>query len=109
MKIYDVHNDAGQVIGFEIPSIVGRWRACRAARGIAGARVLRWPRRWSWSDDWFCEFDLDGVRFVIEEEYGDNSRFTISSVPPAPGPTLMRVRAAFADAPMVDWRFGRGR
>lgn len=106
MKIYDLHNSDGQIIGFEISSLVGRWRACRAARAIAGAHVLRWPRRWRWRDDQFCEFELDGVRFVIEEEYGDSSRFTVSSVPPGPGPALMRVRAAFADASAFDWRFG---
>jgi hypothetical protein len=106
MKTYDLHNNEGQIIGFEISNVlVGRWRACRVARGIPGAQVIRWPRRWAWRDDRFCHFDLHGVRFVIQEPFGDNSRYCICADPPAPGLAVMHVRAAFADASMFDWRF----
>jgi hypothetical protein len=70
--------------------------------------VLRWPRRWAWSDDDFCEFEIDRARFLIIEPFGDNSRFWIVSDPPVPVEVVSRVRAAFAAAPMVDYRFGRG-
>jgi hypothetical protein len=106
MKTYDIRTDQGQVIGFEINNtFVGRWRACRAARDIPGSRIIRWPRRWALNDDEFCEFELNGSRFVIVEPFGDNSRYWIVSDPPAPEPVVAEVRASFAKAPAFDWRW----
>ena len=109
MKVFDIYNSGGQLTGFEISSTVGRWRACRAAHSIDGARVLRWPRRWALDDDVFCELEVDGVRLEIEEPFGDNSRFFIyatNNEPREVASTIQRVRDSFASAPWFDWRFG---
>lgn len=93
--------------GFEISNLlVSRWRACRIARDIPGAHVLRWPKRWAWSDDDFCEFELEGTRFLIIEPFGDNDCYWIVSDPPVPDDILARVREAFDLAPRFDWRCG---
>ena len=109
MTVFDLRNDAGRLVGFEINStLVGRWRACRAAQDL-GAHVLRWPKRWALDDDQFCEFELDGVRFVVEEPFGDNSRFAVLATDPnAQGAetVVTRVRDSFAVARTLDWRFG---
>jgi hypothetical protein len=60
----------------------GRHGACRIARRIPGARVVRSQRRFASSNrDGFCEFELDGVTFIIEEPFGDNSRYWIGPNP----------------------------
>jgi hypothetical protein len=109
MKVFEIRDDTGRLTGFEISSMVGRWRACRAAHSIDGARVLRWPRRWALDDDVFCEFEVQGVQLSIEEPFGDNSRFAIQATGIAPRDiesTIQRIRDSFASAPWFDWRFG---
>jgi hypothetical protein len=107
MKTYEVR-DEGLLTGFEIASWVGRWRACRVVRGIPGARVVRWPRRWAKTEDEFCEFELDGERFLIIEPFGHSGRFWIVSDPPAAEIAIETVRGFFARAPAIDWRWGKG-
>jgi hypothetical protein len=107
MKISDLHNDAGLLTGFAISNtLVGRWRACRVARDIPGAQIRRWPRRWAWDDEPFCEFDIDGAHFIITEPHGDSSQYWVLANPPVHEAIVARVRAAFASAPAFDWHLG---
>jgi hypothetical protein len=102
VKVYDLQDHDGQTVGLEVSSTLGRRRAARVAGGIPGVRILRWPRRWALTEpDDFCVFDLEGVRFVISEPFGDNSRFWIGPQPVSPVPQLARVRAAFDEAPVL--------
>lgn len=107
MRVHDLKDAEGRVYALEIRNLfVGRWRACRVARDIPGATVIRWPRRWALDDDAFCRFTLDGVTFVIVEPFGDNSRYWVGAEPSRWVPQFAQVRDAFARAPLLDWRLG---
>jgi hypothetical protein len=100
VKIFDLSDPAGHVYAFEVSNgLLGRRRACAIAAQIPGARMLRRPRLLSWlREDVFCEFKLGGVRFEINEPFGDNSRYWVGPVPTRPVPELGVVRTAFAAA-----------
>src|SRR5688572_30101032 len=110
MRVHDLYNDAGLLTGFEVSStLLSRRRACRIAGSVTGATLRRWPRRWAWSDDDFCKFDVDGVPFLIIEPFGDNDCYWIVAAEPAPvaAPLIDRVRQSFVAAwgwPL--WRAG---
>jgi len=79
MKIYDLKDEDGKVFAFEIKNI-GRMGALRIVRTIPGVIIIRSPRNkfLSWGEpDEFCEFELEGQIYIIDEPYGDNSRFWI--------------------------------
>jgi hypothetical protein len=94
MEIYDLRDAEGRVFAFEIETTsLGRHGACRVARRIPGARVVRCQRRFAWSNrDDFCEFDLGAVTVIIEEPFGDNSRYWVGPVPPQYVPQIAAVR-----------------
>ena len=58
---------------------LGRRGALRILERVPGVKVVRKPKRFaSWfRETVFCEFEIDGVRFEIEEPFGDNSRYWI--------------------------------
>ena len=105
MEIYDLRDGEGRVFAFQVENTyLGRHGACRVARRIPGARVVRRQRRFAWSNrDDFCEFELGGVTFVIEEPFGDNSRYWVGPVPPEYVPQIAAVRDTFARAGQWGW------
>ena len=109
MKVHDVHDNEGRVCAFEIDNIaIGRRGVCRAVNRIPRAKLLRRPVRFlSWfRESSFCEFELDGVRFSVDEgPWGDDSRYWVGPVPPRWVPQLDVVRQAFLDhQPLRDRR-----
>lgn len=106
MKVYD-HRSDGALISFEVNNLViGRRGAWRIARTIPGARMITRPPVpvFGWfGPDAFCRFRIDSTEFVIEEPYGDNSRYLICANPPSPVPELSTVREAFLRA--KPWRY----
>lgn len=101
MRTYDMYDADGKLHAFEVDSLrFGRGGVVRVVRNIPGVRLTREPLGWlSWVwEDVFCEFELDGARFSIEEPFGDNSRYLISAEPPGHVPQMERVRAAFRAA-----------
>lgn len=67
-------------------------------RCIPGAHLLKQLPLFSWwlGEDEFCGFDLNGIRFVVWEPWGDSSRYWVGSDPPRWTPEVTRVREAFA-------------
>jgi hypothetical protein len=104
MKTWGVRDEAGRMFAFEVRnSIWGRRAVCNVIRAIPGATVVREPRPWRLStDDEFCEFELDGVRFVAYEPFGNNNRFWIGPSPPRWVAGIDRVQDAFNRA--EPWR-----
>lgn len=99
MKIYDLHDEQGQVFAFEISSLVGRRGAQRIAARVPRARLIALPRdRRERIEGVFCLFEVGGVRFQIWEPFNDNSRFWIGPDPVQLTPHLAGVREAFAEA-----------
>jgi hypothetical protein len=95
MKTYDLTDDEGRVFGFEVSNaFFPRSTACRVVQRIPGAKLIRGPRIFP-SEDEFCEFELEGVTFVLWEPWGDNSRYWIGPKTGQCVPQLDRVREEF--------------
>ena len=110
MKIYEIRDHDGRLFAFEVNNtLLGRRAACRIARGIPGAQVVRQPQLLSWwREDVFCEFVIGTSRFEIWEPFGDNSRYWIGPAGVNAGdmqPTeeILLIRQAFAEAGARAW------
>jgi hypothetical protein len=100
VRVYDVRDKEGRVFAFEIAnSFRGRRDVVDVISAIPGARVIRSPKFLSlFREEEFCEFELEGDRFVAWEPFGDNSRYWIGAEPPRWLPQLEHIRAAFQAA-----------
>lgn len=85
MKVYELHDKEGHVFAFEVENaFLGRAGVCRVVSSIPGARLIRKPKFLSWlREAEFCEFEIGERRFVVEEPFGDNSRYWIGTKPPS--------------------------
>ena len=113
MRTHDLKDGEGRVFAFEVDNcFLGRGGLCRLVARIPGCVVVRRPRRFRFAEDEFCEFELDGVRFLAWEPFGDNSRYWVGpksdgTTPPKWYPQIDRVRAAFrASRPVIGMLFG---
>ncbi len=95
MRVYDCNDSDGGLIAFEVDNAtLTRNRACRIAASIAGVEIVRRSRLFRDSDD-FCEFLIDGETFIIEEPFGDNSRYWIGPKDSTQHKSLLTIREAF--------------
>lgn len=97
MRTYAIRDEEGKLFAFEVSSLLGRRMARRIAASVPGARVTESDLR----NDAFCEFEITGERFAIEERFGDNSRFWIGTVGAQRGAAIQAVHLQFESA-----RFG---
>jgi len=96
MKVYDVLDKDGRVFAFEVNNfLLSRRRVCAIVRKIPGVRVIHAPKLFS-RDEEFCEFEVDGQRFVVWEPWGDSSRFWIGPKSKQWCPEIKIVRDFFA-------------
>jgi hypothetical protein len=94
MKVHDLLDDEGRIFAIEVENFgLGRKGAVRIVRGIPGVTAIREQR----ADD-FCEFEVGGVPFVIEEPDGNSSRYWVGPKSMAWVAQLAIVRAAFVHA-----------
>ncbi len=80
MKTYENHNADGVLQSFEVPnSALSRRAVVRILKSVPDLKILREPKIiLSWfREDVFCEFEFAGVRYQVEEPFGDNSRFWV--------------------------------
>jgi len=100
VKIHDLTDEAGRAFTFEVSSgLLSRRAVCRVIRTIPGARLFKEPRWFAWhTEDHFCEFELEGVRFTAWEPWNDSSKYWIGPASPNWVPQIEQVRAAFARA-----------
>ncbi len=95
MRVHDLRDVEGRPFGFEVSNIMlGRRGVRRVVLRIPNARILSFRR---WAEE-FCEFELEGTKFVVWEPWNDNSRYWIGSKPPVPTAELLKVREAFERA-----------
>ncbi len=116
MKTYGIKGHDGKEFAFEVDNFhLGRPGLCRLVSRIPGCIVVRKPSRFRWSfedEEEFCEFELEGVRFVAWEPYGDNGRYWVGpkspdGTSPKWSPQVDRVREAFVRArPFLGLVFG---
>lgn len=97
MKTYPLYDEEDRLFAFEIGNtIIGRRGVCGIVQSIPGAKLLRTPKFLSWwREAEFCEFSLDGERFIAEEPFGDNSRYWVGPKPPRWLPQTEKVHEAF--------------
>lgn len=105
MKTYGIKDADGVEFAFEVENLLlGRHGLSRLVAQIPGCLVIRRPGWFSGSsEDEFCEFELEGIRFVAWEPWGDNSRYWVglkSTEGSSSGwcPQVDRVREAFDQA-----------
>ena len=82
MKVELHPHDDGTLSSFMVDNVfLGRRGFVRVVEKIPGARITRRPRKLlSWfREDSFCEFEINGAKFVAEEPYGDNSSYWVGS------------------------------
>jgi hypothetical protein len=95
MRVVDHLDSEGRVAAFEISNaLVGRADVCVLVRR-AGAIVRRIDLRPFGGREEFCEFELDGRRFVASEPFSDSDAYWVGSHPPRSSPELLRLRATF--------------
>ena len=97
MKTHELLDEEGRFFAFEVGnSGLGRKGVCQVVETIPGAKLVRRPKFLSWfREEEFCEFIVDGKKFVAWELYGDSSRYWIGPEPIEPLPQTQRVRDAF--------------
>ena len=103
MTVYDIKDAEGRVFAFEVENSALRRRGvCRVLARIPGCRLVRRPGflSWLWEDE-FCQFEIEGIAFVVEELFGDNSRYWIGPRSPRWIPQIAVVRQAFVDKPAI--------
>ena len=88
MKIYDYLNDEGHITSFEIDNI-GRSRVLRFIENVFPSAIVKRQR----SED-FGEIDINGRRFIVNESWGDSSRYMIHQQPLEPSAELDALRSA---------------
>jgi hypothetical protein len=76
MRTYAIRDKQGNLLSFEVSSLLGRRLARRVAAAIPDAQVVKSDLR----NDTFCEFQVANEMFAIEEPFGDNSRFWIGPI-----------------------------
>ncbi len=75
MKTYAIYDAEKRLIAFEIGNLgIGRRAVCRIIDMIPGVALTRKLKLLSWfREQVFCEFLIDGAKYVAEEPWGDNS------------------------------------
>jgi hypothetical protein len=93
MKIYEAHNNEGQLIYFEVPNILlSRKSAVNIIKEMPNVEILKEDKR----DDIFCIFKLGGTVFEIMEPFGDNSRYHIGEPKARSSQELQMIKESFA-------------
>ena len=99
MRTYPLRDEMGHLRGFEVSSLLGRRLARRIAASMPGVSILDSNIR----EEQFCRFDLYGDLFLIEEPFGDNSRFLVAPAVPGPSARLEQVATHFAQSKAGVW------
>ena len=100
MKTYDIRDDAGRLLGFEISNT---WLSRRQAAfivasvpGVTITRPVRRPFSMEPAIDEFCAFHVEDVECFLWEPFGDNSRYYIGSRAERASDQLAMIREAFS-------------
>jgi len=91
MRTQPTQDEQGQLLGFEISSLLERRFAGQIAASVPGARVTASKLR----SDVFCEFEVVGETFVIEEPFGHNSRYWIGPIGAGRSAAIQTVHSHF--------------
>lgn len=98
MKTTEMRNEQGTLTGFSVSNLFLRRQGVpKIITSIPGAQIIRKQKRFRLSGpDDFCEFIVDGKKFLAIEPFGDNSEFWVVCEPPEECPQIKKVENAFA-------------
>jgi hypothetical protein len=103
MRVFDIRSDDGRLRAFEVDnSWLTRRAVARIIRSIPGVRVTRAKSGW-FARDAFCEFELNRVRFVVEEPFGDSDQYWIGPTDGCHETELLAVRERFLSVVRPEW------
>jgi len=79
MKTYIYKDNDGKTIAFEVSNTwLSRRRAVKIVENLDAVKILKRPIWFSFKNqDVFCEFKYKGNVYIIEEPWGDSSRYWI--------------------------------
>lgn len=109
MKVFISANKLGKPVSFEIDNTyLGRKGFVRVIQKIPGAVIIRGPKKlFSWfMEDEFCEFEVNGQRFIAEEPFGDNSHYWVATTPSARACSELEI--VIDQFKLQKWSFGLG-
>ena len=100
MRTYEVHTKSGDLLAFEVSSLLGVSGVARILQAVDGVQILERQRlfRGLRHEEVRIRFEYQGERFTVEEPFGDSSRFWIGPESRSPTPRLDRIREAFTRA-----------
>ena len=98
MKTTEMRNDQGTLTCFRVSNLfLSRHGIPKIVSRIPGVQILRKQKPFRFSGpDYFCEFTLDGKKFLAIEPFGDNSEFWVVCEPPEECPQFKKIENAFA-------------
>jgi hypothetical protein len=103
MRVFECRAEDGRLRGFEVENFwLSRRSVARIVASIPGVRVIRANSAW-WSQDDFCEFELNGVRLLAEEPFGDSSRYWMGSIEAGHESEVTVVRDRFLEVDRPKW------
>lgn len=103
MRVFEHRSEDGRLRGFEVENFwLTRRGVARIVQSIPGVRLIHATSSW-WGRDDFCEFELNAVRFLVEEPFGDNSRYWIGPLEPGHEAELGVVRDRFLNLARPEW------
>jgi hypothetical protein len=91
MKTYPIVNDDGSLRGFQIDHPFTRGPICRVLRSVEGVSDVTK----TWFNDDRIKFRLHGEPFVVNEPWGDNSRYWIGPAEISCAQDLSPIHEAF--------------
>jgi hypothetical protein len=78
MKVHDLKDKEGRVFAFEISNLLlSRRKICKLIQSIPEMKILKKPNFRSRHEEEFCEFEIQGQKFVAWEPFGDNDHYWI--------------------------------
>ena len=79
MQIYEVINESNEVFAFEVSNtFLSRKKVIQIIEELPGVIVVSKPQGFVFDNETeFCQFEHEGDTFIIEEPWGDSSRYWI--------------------------------
>ena len=99
MHIYEVINESGEVFAFEINNtLLSRKKVIQIIEDLPGVNVVGRPKGFVFdNENEFCQFEYEGNTFIIEEPWGDSSRYWVGPKPIAFTPNINSIIKHFRD------------
>jgi hypothetical protein len=103
VKIYDIRDDGGRLLAFEIDNALVQPRGIERLVRTLPEAVVAPCEKGARIDGERYRFEVSGTTFIVWEPFGDNSRFWVGPEPTTFTPTTAVVRAAFAEHNPAIW------